>query len=479
MSNNQQYTLSEKVGVGAALVGAGVLAYVAFNYRICNPNQYIIKTGLGIPDMLICKRGVIWPFQKYQLVLLNPNNYTFELHHMSRDKVPFNLPISLTVGPYNPEEKMDLFKNFARKMTREGGNDEDVENTVKSVANGEIRVLSASRSIDDLFSDRKIFRSCIVDEVQKDLDQFGLQIFNANIEEMKDLPGNSYFEFRKKRAIESANNEARVDVAEAVKKGEIGEKENQAIASQTVAKYTAETIKIQNEQALLVAYSTKELEVKKADFKRETEIAKVTAIKEAEKREIELQEEVEKRRIKQKEEALRAVELTQATVTAESNIAEAKGNAEALRQTADAKLYTEQKNAEAKLALAQADAKGIELKLVAEANGIGARGHAEADAILAKYNAESQGMKMVMNSCGNDIELIKFNLALQAKLPQQLAESNAKAIHDMKPSINIWQKEGDLDPIANLAMAIPQIAKTVQQQTGIELPKFLVGNRKN
>ena len=476
-SSKNEFHWRDYLGIASIGLGVSLLGFAACRYKVCSPNQYMIKTGLGIPDMKVAKRGVVWPFQKYQIIDFNPRNYSFDLHHISRDKMPFNLPISLTVGPYNPDDKPDLFRNFARKMTRAEGNDLEIESTVKSVVNGEIRILSASRSIEELFSDRKIFRSCIVEEVQKDLDLFGVAIFNANIEEMKDMPGNSYFEFRKKRAIESANNEARVDVAEALKKGEIGEKENQAIASQTIAKVDAETIRVQNAQALSIAESKKELEVKKAGFYREVEIAKVTAMKEAEKRQMELQQEVDKRRIAQQEEALRADHLARSKIDAESKITEAKGDAEALRQKTDAQWYAESKKADAAIFLASAEAKGIQLKLAAEASGISAKGKAEAESIQAKYEAESQGMQQLLSSCGDNIDLIRFNMALQSKLPQILAEANAKAINDLKPNINIWQRDSStnnaLDPIANIAMAIPQIAKTIQQQTGIQLPDFL------
>ena len=278
----------------------------------------MVKTGLGIRDIHVCKNSVVWPFQTYHVIDLNPRNFSFELHHMSKERVPFNLPISLTVAPYDPDTNATLFRHYARKMTGADNADEDddrftpfysttdnIESTVKSVANGEIRVLSASRSIEEMFSDRKIFRSCITDEVQKDLDQFGLQICNANIEEMKDLPGSSYFEFRKRRAIESANNEARVDVAEAFKRGEIWGKGKSSDRAADHFPIRAETIEVQNEQELKIASSIKLLEVQKAQFEREISMAKIEAAKRAELLETDLQRQVEEKRVQQELQALR------------------------------------------------------------------------------------------------------------------------------------------------------------------------------
>jgi flotillin len=58
-----------------------------------------------------------------------------------------------------------------------------------------------------MFTAKEKFRKTVVHKIQKDLDDgFGLHIYNANIREMGDYDkDNKYFEYRKKRAIETAN----------------------------------------------------------------------------------------------------------------------------------------------------------------------------------------------------------------------------------------------------------------------------------
>ena len=79
------------------------------------------------------------------------------------------------------------------------------------------------------FSDKEAFRKHVVEHIQMDLDQFGLEIHNANIEEMHDTEGNSYFENLKRKALENALTNAKIEVAEARKEGDIGEKQREVI----------------------------------------------------------------------------------------------------------------------------------------------------------------------------------------------------------------------------------------------------------
>ena len=68
--------------------------------------------------------------------------------------------------------------------------------------------------------------------MQKELDQFGLCIYNANVKELQDTPGSEYFAFLSRKAHEGASNQARIDVAEARMRGEIGEAAKKGHAKQ-------------------------------------------------------------------------------------------------------------------------------------------------------------------------------------------------------------------------------------------------------
>jgi hypothetical protein len=46
---------------GAATLGAvGLGTFLNLRFKTCAPNQYLVRTGLGIRDMLVSKSGVQW-----------------------------------------------------------------------------------------------------------------------------------------------------------------------------------------------------------------------------------------------------------------------------------------------------------------------------------------------------------------------------------------------------------------------------------
>jgi flotillin len=452
MSNYNNKSKNTDTLFYSATIGTVVAvgAWLMTRYKVCQPNQQLVKTGLAIKDMAIAKKSIIFPFQKFQFIDMNPKTFSFHLHHMSREKVPFNLPVVFTVSPYDPNENVDLFKNYARTMTN--ADDENMSNTIKGVIHGESRVLAADLSVEELFRDREKFKHTVSDKIQMILNQYGLKINNANIEEIQDLPGSEIFKFLRLKATEGINNASRVDVAEAKKIGDCGQEEREAYAKQQIAQYHATTISVQNERELEIAESVKNLEVRKAEYKQLVEIARLNADKAKEIREAELQRDVEIKRIEQEKEAIRAKQLVLAQVEAEAAIARASGEAEAKKRLADAELYAQQKRADA-----------IQANLNAEAQGL-----------KAKLLAESEGMQELLNACGGNTNLLQYNLAIRSGLFEKIAAENAKAIQGLQPKYNIWSNDvGINDPITKIIKSLPPIMDVVNQQTNIDFGSLL------
>jgi hypothetical protein len=46
-----------------------------------------------------------------------PRNFSFTLHCISKDLVPFDLPVVFTIGPYDPSQDMERFLLYASKMS--------------------------------------------------------------------------------------------------------------------------------------------------------------------------------------------------------------------------------------------------------------------------------------------------------------------------------------------------------------------------
>ena len=76
--------------------------------------------------------------------------------------------------------------------------------------------------MEEIFKERQVFKTKVIEGVQKELDQFGLKIYNANVKELQDTAGSEYFKFLSRKAHEGASNQAKVDVANACMMGEIG-----------------------------------------------------------------------------------------------------------------------------------------------------------------------------------------------------------------------------------------------------------------
>lgn len=91
--------------VGSFITTCAVLT-CADRYRISGANQYLIRTGLGIADMKVSKKGFQLPFQKYEFINMNPRNYEFNLHSMSSEKIEFELPGVFTIGPQDDPKSL-------------------------------------------------------------------------------------------------------------------------------------------------------------------------------------------------------------------------------------------------------------------------------------------------------------------------------------------------------------------------------------
>lgn len=229
---NEHRTKKQRVSTGKVIAGAvglglaGIGGLLASRYHVCKPEQIMVRTGAFIDNMAVSKRGIQWPFQKVSMITLAPSTQSFDLHNMSKEKVEFRLPISITTRPIHPDEDIEGFKNYARFL-----NDvpyEDFVDTLKGIVEGEMRVHTATMTIEDMFSNKESFQKYVVDKISVDLNSLGVKILNANIKEMSDFDNNNkFFEYRKKRAIEMANYDSQKDVAFAQKEGEIGIKKHE------------------------------------------------------------------------------------------------------------------------------------------------------------------------------------------------------------------------------------------------------------
>ena len=196
--------------------------------------------------------------------------------------------------------------------------------------------------MEEIFRGTKEFKQEVFGKVQLELDQFGLLIYNANVKQLVDVRGHEYFSYLGQKTQQEAANQAKIDVAEARMKGEIGAKSRDGQTLQNAAKIDAETkiistqrhgqgkkeeIKVraevkvfENEREAEVAEANAELATKKAAWTRAAQVAEVEAAKAVALREAELQKEVERMNALTMIEKLKAEFLSKASVEYETKV---------------------------------------------------------------------------------------------------------------------------------------------------------------
>jgi flotillin len=317
----------------------------------------------------------------------------------------------------------------------------------------------------------------VIENVQKELDQFGLCIYNANVKELQDTPGSEYFAFLSRKAHEGASNQAKVDVAEARMRGEIGEAAKKGHTKQEIAKIDAETAILETQRKGDKAQADAELTNRQTELNMGIKLKQIEAGRATEVRDIELQKEVETRKAETELERLRAKDLVKSKIARETvqqesdaklyqEMKAADGQNYLLQQEADANYYREVKAAEARLFAKQKDAEGCYLQ---ELKG--------ADASCYAMRKKTEAIREQVDVLGGTQAWLQY-MMIKENVYEKLALANAKAINGLQPKITIWNTgEGSADsaaaPIRNIMQSLPPLLSTINEQTGIAPPSWL------
>ncbi|KAJ3292709.1 hypothetical protein HK104_005097 [Borealophlyctis nickersoniae] len=442
------------------------------HYVTAGPSEYVVVTGIGIDDLEIMKKGWIWPFQKAIILDVAPMNFTLDLQAMSAEKLEFNLPAVFTIGPKDAVESLN---KYARLLAGKKNN-QHVSEIVKGIIEGETRVIAAGMTMEEIFKESKFFKEQVIRHVQTELEQFGMVIYNANVKQLQDSPGSEYFSYLRQKVHEGACNQAKIDVATAKMKGDIGERERHGETKQEIARIDAATAIAENERKQQQAQAEADLARKQAECDRDVHIAKIQAKRAAEMQDAILQKDLELKRADMEMERLRADQLSKAKVQYESSV-----------QAADAKLYAEQRSADAAFYKAQKDAEGSMFAKQKAAEAALYEKTKEAEGLRAVFEARAEGYKQLKEALGgNDTTFLQY-LMLEAGLFQDLAKANGEAIKGLNPKINVWTTgsgaggEGSdpSAPIRNIFQSLPPLLTTIQDQVGMTPPAWLANMPRN
>ncbi|KAA8565984.1 hypothetical protein EYC84_009786 [Monilinia fructicola] len=470
-------------------------------YHIASPNEYLAITGAKIATVKICKSAFVWPFQKVQRFSIQPRDYELSLQAMTKEKLQLNIPVVFTIGPdvnrrgenarrgeqpheIESEDGGDALMKFSMLLaegeSRNAADPQDhLRKIVVGIIEGETRVLVSSMSIEKIFTERESFKKDIFKNIQAELGQFGLRIYNANVKELKDAPGSNYFQSLSKKAHEGAFNQARVDVAEAQRLGTVGEAQRKGEQDRELAKVQAETAVQKTERDSEKARAEATLATRKTTYSRDVNVAQIEATRATEVRDEELRRDVEVKRAQTELERLRASDVNyeeQARSNAEfysqQKLADARANSE--QKAADAKVYSERHEQKA------AEAKAYKMKIEAEAKFfVESR---EAEAALLRQQKEAAGLMQY--------------LMIERGTYTSLAQANADAVRGLNPKMTIWNTGAqagsnelqapvpERDSLSVWAVWIvfaicikmlPPLMSTIHDQTGMTLPEWQYG----
>ncbi|KAF5197110.1 Flotillin-like protein [Thalictrum thalictroides] len=471
-------------------------------YKVASPSEYLVITGVGIKDIKIVKKGWILPGQSCAVFDVSPVNYTFGVQAMSAEKLPFVLPAVFTIGPRVDDDESLL--KYAKLISPHDKLSNHVKELVQGIIEGETRVLAASMTMEEIFKGTKEFKHEVFGKVQLELNQFGLLIYNANVKQLVDVPGHEYFSYLGQKTQMEAANQARVDVAEAKMKGEVGSKLREGQTLQNAAKIDAETkiistqrqgegkkeeIKVKTEVKIFenkreaeIAEANAELAMKKAGWTQQAQLADVEAAKAVALRAAELQRQVEMMNAMTQTEKLKAEFLSKASVEYETKVQEANWELYKTQKAAEAELYEKEKEAAAQRALASA-------KFYAQqqlADGELYAKKKEAEGLVALAQAQGIYIRTLLEALGGNYSAVRDYLMINGGVFQELAKINAGAVQGLQPKISIWTN-GNAGEMAggvgngSSAMAevggvykmLPPLFKTVHEQTGMLPPAWM------
>ena len=517
--------------LATAAIG-GVVALFVTRYRRCPANRVLVISGrVGGDGAAKCISGggaFVWPvIQEYAYLSLEPIQIDIPLKDaLSLENIRVAVPSVFTVAIGTEAE---VRGNAAVRLL--GLTHDQIKRQAQDIIFGQLRQVIASMRIEEINRDREGFLHRIQTSLEPELKKIGLVLINVNITDLKDDSG--YIEAIGKKAAAMAVQQARGDVADQEKLGEVrvaeAERERsvqvataskfreigmreadreklvrlaelekeQRVGEQTAALQREALVKqAEREQAVRMAELDKEQRIgeQRAAFERDAQIkdaerARRIAVAEAEQRAIEgeatSQALIATTRAQLQVRESEAYQMSETRKReAEASVQEAQNRALARAALADA----ERVEAEQRAAL-EAVAKAFKAKTIVEAEAAAEsrriEAEAEARAIFVKLEAEARGqyeilarkadaMKELVAAAGGAKEA--FQLLMIEKL-DTLAETSAKAISNIKfDKVVVWDSGngqgtgGASGFLQGMARSLPPMMNVLQEIAGVELP---------
>lgn len=434
------------------------IVFLASRYKRCPSDRVLVIFGRvekGRPSKTLHGGGafIIPLIQDYAYLDLTPITINIPLENaLSLQNIRIHVPSTFTVGVSTTP---DVMANAAERILHL--KQPAIEEMAKEIIFGQLRLIVASLTIEQINQDRESFLQAIRHNVEPELNKIGLHLINVNITDITDE--SDYIESIGKKAAAEAINQAKIDVADQTQRGAIGESQAErgqeikvaeamaeaeigrtiALANQRkrVQEQEADAVKGENIANANIAEYNAELEVKRAAALQQSEVARYDA-----------QVKIQKALYQAEQERLRAEEIVREEI--EKNKVEIAAEAEAER--------------------IRREAKGI-------ADGILFKYEAEAEGVRRLLAAKAEGYRELVASVGGDSQAAATLLMVE-KL-EELVSQQVEAISNLKiDKITVWDSGGNGDGsstsnfISNLFKSLPPL-QDISDMAGFELPEYL------
>ena len=435
------------------LVGTIILVFlfvaIINRYRRCPSDKVLVIYGnRGTSKSAKCVHGggaFVWPIiEDYAYLSLTPIGIDANLTNaLSKQNIRVDVPCRFTVGISTDPESM-----LAAAERLLGQSAQQIQELARDILFGQLRLVIATMSIEELNSDRDKFLEAITANVEVELKKIGLRLINVNVTDIKDESG--YIEALGQEAAAKAINEAKVRVAEQEKIGEIGKAEAVRETRIRTAEANAQAVQGENEAKIAIANSDSARREREAEAQRKAvaaeKVAQAQALEEA--------------------------------YAAEQKAEDARANRERASQKANVIVAQEIEKQRLVIA-AEAEAEQKRVNAKGEADAIFAKMEAEANGLYQVLTKQAEGYDRMIKAAGGDATKA-YTLLLLEKLPE-LVKTQVDAIKGINiDKVTVWDNGGGAGDgktstanfLSGLMKSIPPLGELFDQ-AGLSLPEYL------
>ena len=198
-----------------------IIIILVKQYKRCPSNRILVVYGrVAGKRASKCLHGggsfVVPLIQDYAYLSLEPIVIDIPLDGaLSLNNIRVNVPSTFTVGVATDPVLMNNAAERLLMLTTQ-----QIRDQAQDIILGQLRLVIATLSIEEINKDREKFMGLINDNVANEINKIGLELINVNIRDITDESG--YIEAIGKRAAAEAVNRAKVEVAQQEREGATG-----------------------------------------------------------------------------------------------------------------------------------------------------------------------------------------------------------------------------------------------------------------